>query len=94
MNKVESRKNTIQKLVTQNMRLRMGLQNVSQKELAEAIGITPSSLSAKFVGRTLWNLVDVEKAANFFNIKPATLLDDSLISQLCPLSDSNRQPTT
>ena len=52
------------------MRVAIALRGCAQKDLAAAMGITPASLSQKFVGKTLWNLVDIEKASGFFNVKP------------------------
>lgn len=45
------------------MRVAIALRGCAQKDLAAAMGITPASLSQKFVGKTLWNLVDIEKAS-------------------------------
>lgn len=56
------------------MRVAIALRGCAQKDLAAAMGITPASLSQKFVGKTLWNLVDIEKASGFFNVKPEALV--------------------
>ncbi len=48
-----------------------------QKDLAAAIGITTASLSAKFKGKTNWNLVDVEKAAELFHTRPEALVSSN-----------------
>lgn len=64
----------LQSVVTRNMRVALALRGRNQKDLAGAIGITEPSLSAKFKGKTLWNLVDIEKASGFFNVKPEALV--------------------
>ncbi len=71
----ESRQSeSLQEIVTRNMRVAIALRGCAQKDLAAAMGITPASLSQKFVGKTLWNLVDIEKASGFFNVKPEALV--------------------
>lgn len=52
----------------------MALRGVNQKDLAKVLGIATSSMSQKFTGKTLWNLVDIEKASGFFNVKPEALV--------------------
>ena len=52
----------------------MALRGVNQKDLAKVLGIATSSMSQKFTGKTLWNLVDIEKAPGFFNVKPEALV--------------------
>lgn len=64
----------LNKTVTKNMRVALAANGLQQKDLAEALGITTASMSAKFTGRTLWNLGDIEKASDFFNVKPEALV--------------------
>lgn len=64
----------LQAIVTQNMRIAMAMRGVSQKELAAAMGFNPSAISQKMTGRVLWNLEDIEKASDFFNVKPEALV--------------------
>lgn len=65
---------TLQKIVTRNMRMELAYNGFIQKDLAAAIGITTASLSAKFSGKTNWNLVDIEKAATLFHTRPECLV--------------------
>ena len=65
---------TLNKTVTKNMRVALAAKGLQQKDLAEALGITTASMSAKFKGRTMWNLWDIEKASDFFNVKPEALV--------------------
>ena len=67
----------LQAIVTRNIRVAMALRGVNQKDLAKVLGIATSSMSQKFTGKTLWNLVDIEKASGFFNVKPEALVADS-----------------
>ena len=64
----------LQAIVTRNIRVAMALRGVNQKDLAKVLGIATSSMSQKFTGKTLWNLVDIEKASGFFNVKPEALV--------------------
>ena len=50
------------------------LQAIVTRNLAKVLGIATSSMSQKFTGKTLWNLVDIEKASGFFNVKPEALV--------------------
>nr|WP_236022661.1 helix-turn-helix transcriptional regulator [Bifidobacterium phasiani] len=56
------------------MRVALAANGLQQKDLANALGITSASMSAKFTGRTMWNLVDIEKASGFFHVKPEALV--------------------
>ena len=64
----------LQAIVTRNIRVAMALRGVNQKDLAKVLGIGTSSMSQKCTGKTLWNLVDIEKASGFFNVKPEALV--------------------
>ncbi|MBW3083222.1 helix-turn-helix transcriptional regulator [Bifidobacterium sp. 6T3] len=64
----------LQSTVTKNMRVALAANGLQQKDLANALGITSASMSAKFTGRTMWNLVDIEKASGFFHVKPEALV--------------------
>ncbi|MBK4349394.1 helix-turn-helix transcriptional regulator [Bifidobacterium longum subsp. longum] len=64
----------LQAIVTRNIRVAMALRGVNQKDLAKVLGIATSSMSQKFTGKTLWNLVDIEKASGFFHVKPEALV--------------------
>ena len=64
----------LQAIVTRNIRVAMALRGANQKDLAKVLGIATSSMSQKFTGKTLWNLVDIEKASGFFNVKPEALV--------------------
>ena len=43
----------------------------TQGALAQAIGISPSTLSTKLAGKTQWSFLDVEKICNALNIPMA-----------------------
>jgi len=47
----------------------------SQKNLAEMLGITDASVSAKINGTTEWSLVELTKMADFFLVSVDFLLD-------------------
>lgn len=71
--KIENKMN-LQDRVTYNMRVLIAIKQTTQRQLAKAVGISAPTLSQKFSGRTRWNMDDIEKAAEFFNIEPATLV--------------------
>ena len=67
----------LQRAVTHKIRVAMAeTGKLAQKDLAKALQMTPSAVSAKFTGKTLWNLEDIEKAARYFNVSPAYLVSD------------------
>ena len=65
---------SLQDTVTHNVRVLITMHETTQKDLAKAMNISAPTLSQKFTGRTRWNMDDIEKAAEFFNIEPATLV--------------------
>lgn len=71
--KIKNKMN-LQDRVTYNMRVLIAIKQTTQRQLAKAVGISAPTLSQKFSGRTRWNMDDIEKAAEFFNIEPATLV--------------------
>ena len=87
--------------VTTNMKVAMAITNVYQKDLAKVLGITQPTLSSKLAGKTTWTLDDIERASDFFHVKPEaflvaghgfepwTSLNDDLAPKPCPLRDSN-----
>jgi transcriptional regulator with XRE-family HTH domain len=70
----EASEMSLQEIVTRNIKVAMVLRNINQKELAKALGYTPSAISQKVTGRVDWNLVDIEKASGFLNVKPEALV--------------------
>ena len=65
---------SLQKIVSSNIKIGMVLNDVHQKDLANALGIAQPTLSQKISGRTAWTLEDIEKVSDFFHVKPETLL--------------------
>ena len=56
------------------MKVAMTLRNVKQKDLANALGVDRSSISQKMTRRVAWSLEDIEKASDFFHVKPEALV--------------------
>lgn len=56
---------------------------VPQKQLAEVIGVTQSTLSKKMRGTVPWTVEELVAAADFLGVDPGVLL---------PRKDSNLQP--
>ncbi len=65
---------SLQKIVSSNIKIGMVLNDVHQKDLANALGIAQPTLSQKISGRTAWTLDDIEKAAAFFRVDAAALV--------------------
>ena len=65
---------SLQDIVTRNMKVAMTLRNVKQKDLANALGVDRSSISQKMTRRVAWSLEDIEKASDFFHVKPEALV--------------------
>ena len=67
-------KMSLQDTVTLNLKMLMLTRALKQEDLAKMLGISRPAVSQKFTGKHSWSLVDIEKAAEFFNIEPATLV--------------------
>ena len=68
------KKSGIQDIVTRNMKVAMALHNVNQQKLADALGVSRSSISQKMTHRVVWSLEDIEKASELFNVSPEALV--------------------
>ena len=70
----EEQRESLQDVVTRNMRVAMALRGVNQTKLAEALGVDRSAISQKMTRRVAWSLEDIEKASGFFNVNPEALV--------------------
>ena len=68
--------------IARNIRLYLATRGLTQASLAKPLGIKPSAVSMKMLGKTSWSISDVVNAADFLDVRPEDLLDDSLVSQL------------
>ena len=59
--------------------------NVSQKDAAQMLGITPGELSHWFVGRAKIKAEDIKKFCNIFHTSPNYLLNDELETSTIPV---------
>ena len=64
----------IQDIVTRNMKVAMALHDVNQQKLADALGVSRSSISQKMTHRVVWSLEDIEKASELFQVSPEALV--------------------
>lgn len=64
----------IQKNLIQNIRIRLTLKDLSQKDLAEGMGISVPSISLKMTGRTTWSLDDIVRISKFLGTPISVLL--------------------
>ena len=70
----EEQRESLQDVVTRNMRVAMALRGVNQTKLAEALGVDRSAISQKMTRRVAWSLEDIEKASGFFKVNPEALV--------------------
>ena len=70
----EEQRESLQDVVTRNMRVAMALRGVNQTKLAEALGVDRSAISQKMTRRVAWSLEDIEKASGFFKVDPEALV--------------------
>ncbi|WP_454891914.1 helix-turn-helix domain-containing protein [Alloscardovia omnicolens] len=66
--------NSLTRQVSENVRNLLRYSGYTQKQLADFIELSTSSVSQKMAGQVAWTLIDIEKAAKFFNIEPAVLV--------------------
>lgn len=57
-------------IVAENIRALAALHGMSQKELAEEIGMTQAAASVRWRGKRQWQLEDIQKVAEIFGINP------------------------
>lgn len=79
-------------IVSNNVRALSALHNISQKELAKAIGIDQSSVSQRWRGKRQWQLEDLAKVAAVLGITPWELVTPLGDIEKLPQLDSNQQP--
>lgn len=65
----------IQKNLIRNIRIRLTLKNLSQKNLAEGVGISIPSISLKMTSRTSWSLDDIVRVSEYLGAPLLTLLE-------------------
>lgn len=63
-----------QERVTSAVRMFMAARKLKQSDLAEALGITQPSVSAKLHGRARWSVDDLDRLAERFEVNAADLL--------------------
>ena len=72
------RTNTLQDLMTYNVRVLLTVNQVNQKDLAKAMGISEATLSQKFSGRTRWNIEDIDKASHYLGVPASRFLESDM----------------
>ena len=60
--------------VVENIRAEMARYRVTQKELANALGLTQAAVSARMSGKTSWQLDDLIPVANVLGVGLGTLI--------------------
>jgi transcriptional regulator with XRE-family HTH domain len=64
-----------QERVTTSVRVEMALRREHQSDLARALGLTQTSVSARLNGRTRWSVDDLDKLAEHFGVTVADLVN-------------------
>ena len=65
---------SLQQIVSRNLKMALAYFGMDQKTLAAGLGMTSSAISLKMRGKIDWSLNDIEKASDFFNVKPEALV--------------------
>lgn len=73
-----SEKSSAQDTVALNVSRMVALRNIKKRELAEAMGFAPASMSRKLRGEITWTINEVQAAADFLGTDMTTLLSPSL----------------
>lgn len=79
-------------IVAANIRGYAALNDVSQKELAKAIGMTQAAASTRWRGKRQWQLEDLAKVAAVLGTTPWELVQPMADKEKLPRLDSNQQP--
>ena len=70
----------LQKILSKNIKIYMTMRDVTQRDLAANIGMSPASLSQKMSGVVRWNVDDIANASSFLQVKPEALLSSQLVA--------------
>lgn len=74
-------------IFSKNLRNLLHLQRLSQKEVADAIGVIPQTFNRWVQGLSLPRMDKVQKLADYFNVRKSALIDP------LPIEDENVQAT-
>lgn len=69
----------------------MGRLGVKQTQLAQVLGMSQGSISAKVNGKTPFDLDEIEHLAAFFRIPPSRLMGESTDGPLPPMGGDTRK---
>lgn len=71
-------------IVNDNIRVQATLRHITQADLARALGMAQTAVSARWRGVRQWQLEDIERVAALFGLPPVVL---------CAARDSNPEPS-
>lgn len=71
----------IEKITSANIRAELARAQVTQIALAEYLGISQASVSAKLKGKTPWSLAEVGAVALALEVDPAELITPTRVKQ-------------
>lgn len=81
-------------VISWNIKMQLTAQGITQKSLAEGMGLRQPTLTNKLNGRIAWSVADLVKAASYLSVTPENLLDSSLMRQLGVNEKLTKIPTT
>lgn len=82
-----------EKVISWNVRVLLASRGSTQAELSSYMEIKPAAMSKKLNGTIAWSVADLVKAANFFHVIPAELMDDKLMRQMGIYPDIKNERT-
>ncbi|WP_081895643.1 helix-turn-helix domain-containing protein [Bifidobacterium cuniculi] len=79
-------------VIAWNIRMQLTAQGLTQKTLAEGMGLRQPTLTNKLNGRIAWSIADLVRAAACLNTSPEKLLDPNLMQQLGVNTELTKNP--
>lgn len=79
-------------VIAWNIKMQLTAQGLTQKALAEGMGLRQPTLTNKLNGRIAWSIADLVKAAAYLNTSPEKLLDAGLMQQLGVNTEFTKNP--
>lgn len=81
---MNSQDNKIKNNISKNLKYYMELKNINNKELAEVLGVSESTVGKWLLKKSTPRMGVIEKLANYFNIEKSDLIEDKTSSNSDP----------
>lgn len=80
---------TLQEAITLSVKLHMVARGLSRRDVADALGITASAVTARFKDRTSWSIDDLDALCALLQLAPADLVTPPVWAQeVAPAGES------